>query len=112
MNERKLIAIGVDRDGRMWGGHFGIAPQYYLYDRSGNLVEKRSNPYGAGGGKHKHHDNPNLIVDLLPECGVFIARRMGDGSKQELVEKFGIQVVLTESKNPQSALTAYFQSTA
>ena len=26
MNERKFIAIGVDREGQMWGDHFGESP--------------------------------------------------------------------------------------
>lgn len=44
MSEKGLIAIGVGRDGQVWNGHFGISPQYDLYDRAGNLVEKRPNP--------------------------------------------------------------------
>ena len=55
-----------------------MAFQYNLYDLTGKLIEERKNPYGAGSdGNLKHHDNPTLIVDLLPDCGVYIARRRG-----------------------------------
>ena len=110
MTESKLIAIGVDQKGQIWGGHFGIAPQYNLYDRAGKLVEERQNPYGAGSGEHKHHDSPKLIVDLLPDCGVFIARRMGGGSKKKLVKNLGVEIVLTEKKDAQIAVKAYLSS--
>lgn len=112
MSETKYIAIGVDQNGKVWRGHFGMAPCYRLYDRSGNLMEERQNPYGAGGGgKHAHHDNPLLIVNLLSDCSVFIANRMGDASKQKLVQDFGIETVLTEEKDPQAALSAYLNQT-
>ena len=110
MTERNCIAIGVDQDDRIWKGHFGMSPQYKIYDRNGEFLEERQNPYGVVDGLHKHHDNPKLIVDLLPECNVFIAQRMGGGSKRKLAEKLGIQAVFTEEKDPQLALSAYFES--
>jgi len=107
----KLIAIGVDENSQVWRGHFGMSPRFQLYDRSGNLAEERINPYGARGSeKHAHHDNPKLIVDLLSDCDVFIANRMGDASKQKLVQGFGIEAVLTEEKEPKAALAAYLKS--
>jgi len=107
-----FIAIGVDEQGQVWRGHFGISPRYQLFDRFGNLVEERKNPYGAGSGeKRAHHDNPKLIVDLLSDCNVFIACRMGDASKQKLVQSFGVKTVLTEEKDPQVALAAYLRQT-
>jgi alkylhydroperoxidase/carboxymuconolactone decarboxylase family protein YurZ len=87
-----------------------MAPQYQLYDRQGNLVEKRPNPYGAGDDARPHHDNPRLIADLLPECGVFIARRMGGGSKRKLVADLGIRPYTTEETVPQAALAEYLRS--
>ena len=108
MTDTKLIAIGVDKKGEIWRGHFGIALQYNLYNSSGDLVEERKNPYGVGSGeKHTHHDDPQLIVKLLSDCRVFIAHRMGDKSKQKLAQKLGVETVLTEEKNPQIALKNY-----
>ncbi len=108
MTKSKLIAICVDKKGQIWGGHFGIAPQYDIYNITGSLIEKRQNPYGAGsGGKHTHHDDPKLIVSLLSDCGIFIARRMGGESKQKLAQKLGVEVVMTKEKDVQIALKNY-----
>jgi predicted Fe-Mo cluster-binding NifX family protein len=107
MAEKTLIAVGVDAKEKIWGGHFGIAPYYYLYDQRGMLIEKRTNPYGAGQGQHSHHDNPQLIVNLLPECKVFIARRMGEPSKRKLVQQLEIETVISTEKEPQAAIQAY-----
>ncbi len=110
MTKAKLIAIGVDKKGQIWGGHFGIASQYNLYDHSGNLIEERQNPYGTGSdGKHTHHDNPKLIVDLLPDCGVFIARRMGEESKKKIAQNLGVIIMITKEKDAQTALKAYLK---
>jgi len=106
MSKRTLIALATDGKGKMWGGHFGMAPVFILYSPAGDLIERRPNPHGAGYG-HIHHDDPKLIIDLLPECAVFIGRRMGKDSKRKLAEKFGIDAVLTVEKTPQAALHAY-----
>jgi predicted Fe-Mo cluster-binding NifX family protein len=111
--ERINIAIATDAKGRLWGGHFGTTPAIQIYSPAGELLETRPNPYGAGQGtKHEHHDDPKLIIDLLPECGVFIGRRMGEESKRKLARKFGIDAVLTEEKTPEAALQAYLQRQA
>jgi len=108
--KRTYIAIAVDAKGALWGGHFGMAPFYQLYTPEGELVETRPNPYGAGQGKkHQHHDNPRLIIDLLPECAVFIGRHMGEESQRKLAEKFGITTLLTRERSPEAALRAYLQ---
>lgn len=107
MTSKKLIAIGVSREGQMWEGHFGESPQYAMYDHDGKLVETRANPYGDDGDGHRHHGNPSQIVELLPECAVFIARRMG---KPREVEKLGIHPVITSETEPQAALAAYLKA--
>ncbi|MEA3309826.1 MAG: NifB/NifX family molybdenum-iron cluster-binding protein [Chloroflexota bacterium] len=104
---RPKIAIGMHGKGQIWNGHFGMAPLYYIYAPDGELLEKRVNPYGAGGGRHKHHDDPDLVVDLLPECGVFIARRMGQKSKLRLRQELGIQTVITTETKAPAAIEAY-----
>jgi predicted Fe-Mo cluster-binding NifX family protein len=110
-SSRTLIAIAVDDRGALWGGHFGMAPAFRLYAPDGALVTTRVNPYGAGQGrKHQHHDNPRLIIDLLPECAVFIGRRMGEESKRKLAEQFGIDALLTQEKTPEAALRAYLRT--
>jgi hypothetical protein len=106
MKEEKLIALGVDENGQMWEGHYGVSPRYDLYDHDGNLVETRINPYRADGEKEKVHGNPAQIVELLPECNVFIARQMG---KPEKAAELGIQPVITSETDPHAALAAYLE---
>ncbi len=109
MNNRKSIAVGVDYDNHIWGSHFGISPLYYIYDLSGKLIEKRPNPYCVGGVKEKHHDDPELILDLLPECNVFIAQKMGGRSKQLLAEKLNVEPILTGESDPDVAVSTYIK---
>jgi predicted Fe-Mo cluster-binding NifX family protein len=103
------IALSVDESGtKMWNGHFGMSPQFFIYDRQGNRVEVRENPHGfKRGEKHEHHDDPQRIVKLLADCKVFIARRMGEQSRRQLVRKMDIETVLTDETDPQAALKAY-----
>ena len=106
MNEREAIAIGVDDEGQMWQAHFGMAPWYYLFDRQGELVERRANPYAR---EDKHHDDAARIVALLPECSVFVARRMGAQSRRRLADSLGVQPVLTETTDPRQAVQTYLE---
>lgn len=110
MGSLKYIAVGIDKDDNLWKGHFGMAPYYNIYSTSGEKIEKRKNPYGAGNGNHEHHDNPKLIVKLLNDCKVFIAKRMGQESKRKLLEMFGITAILTDADETERALTKYLGS--
>jgi hypothetical protein len=106
MNERETIAVGVDHEGQVWKAHFGMAPWYYLFDQQGELVERRANPYERKG---KHHDDPVRIAALLPDCGAFVARRMGEPSRRRLAESLGVNPVLTEATDPYDAVRAYLR---
>jgi hypothetical protein len=83
-----------------------MAPWYYVFDRQGELVERRANPYAQKG---KHHDDPVRIAALLPDCGTFIARRMGAQSRRRLAESLGVQPVLTEATDPHEAVRVYLE---
>ncbi len=108
MKEHQFIAIGVDQKKQIWKGHFGMAFQYNIYDTSGRLIEERKNLYVVGSSENvKHHDDPTLIVDLLPDCRVFIARRMGKASAQKLSQKLGVETVIMEELDPQAAIDTY-----
>lgn len=107
MQERPHIAVGVDQMGFFWQGHFGMSPSYRIYDCTGTLITTRPNPYGTGQRHAKHHDNPHLIVDLLPECGVFLSCCMGERSKARLESELGIEAVLTEATDPETAIRDY-----
>ena len=105
------IAVGVNKAGKIWAGHFGQAPYYYIYNSNGELIDKKINPHGAGQGHgHNHDDNqPILIKEILSDCKTFIGRRMGEGSKLKLAEKLGIETVLTEIKEPQEAVEQFLK---
>ncbi len=102
--ERKYIAVGVDDEGKIWKGHFGIAPVYLIFDEMKNMIEKRINPYGANSENHSHHDNPNLIISFLNDCKIFVAKRMGQESRVKLKENFGILPFLTDKTSPEEAI--------
>lgn len=105
------IAVAVSEDETLWGGHFGMAPVYYIYDRQGQLLEKRPNPYGARRGeKHVHHDDPQRIVKLLSDCRTFVGKRMGEASKQKLAQNLGVETFLIRAETPEKALQAYLQT--
>ena len=104
-----MIAVAADKNGKIWKGHFGISPVYLLFDNNGNPVETKTNPFAAGEKGHQHHDDPKLIVNLLSDCGVFIAKRMGDQSKKNLVEKMNVIPFITEKENPSDAVKDYFE---
>jgi predicted Fe-Mo cluster-binding NifX family protein len=106
MSERTTIAEGVDGEGQVWQAHFGMAPWYYLFDRQGELVERRANPYARSS---KHHDDPMRIAVLMPGCGTLIARRMGEQSRRRLAESLGVRPVLTEATDPHQAVQAYLE---
>ena len=102
--ERKFIAVGVNKDEKtVWHGHFGISPYYFIYDYDGNFIEKRENPYSKG----QHHDEPQLIVNFLSDCNVFIGKRMGEESRKKLVEKLNIKTYLTNTKDVELAVKEF-----
>jgi len=106
MSEAKpYIAISVNEDGEsLWDDHFGEAPRFLLYNRDGQLVESRDNPYWQD--DHDIHTGPKKMVDLLPECGVFIAREMGRG-QNALPAKFGVQPFITTETTVRGAVDHY-----
>jgi hypothetical protein len=121
MSEKPYIAVAVAEDGEtLFSDHFGHAPRFQIYDRERKLIETRDNPFadqehdhdhhhGHGHGHHHHgggHAGPKRIVDLLPECGVFIARAMGNGQRV-LPGRFGVQPILTDEITVEGALTRH-----
>ncbi len=112
MSNRNNIAVGVNKNDKIWPGHFGIAPHYKIYDREKTLVEKRINPHGAGVSDHGHdHDDnqPIFIKEILHDCNVFIGKRMGEESKLKLAEKLGVTTILTKEPDPVKALEEYLK---
>lgn len=111
MSDKNNIAVAVNKNDKLWPGHFGIAPYYNIYDRNKNLIEKRLNPHGAGHSQHSHEDNnqPKMIKETLNDCNVFIGKRMGEKSKLKLAEKLGVTTILTKETEPIKAIEEYLK---
>jgi alkylhydroperoxidase/carboxymuconolactone decarboxylase family protein YurZ len=107
VGKRAFIAVGVGQDGRVWDANFELSPHYTIYDQAGVLVEKRANPHGVGGTREDQQVNPQLIVDLLPDCGVFIARDVG---KPRTFAGSGVEVVATSAQRPQVAVLIHLEA--
>ena len=101
-----LIAVATGSDGRsIWNGHFGVSPVYSIFDQDGNLVKQVENPYS----KDKHHDNPDLIVNLLSDVDIFIAKNMGKKSRERLTKVLGVKSMLVDAKNIFEAIDHYLE---
>ena len=112
MSNQNNIAVAVNKNDKIWPGHFGISPYYNIYNKEKNLIEKRLNPHGAGVSDHGHdHDDnqPKFIKEILHDCNIFIGKRMGEKSKLKLAEKLGITTVLTKEPDPVKALAEYLK---
>lgn len=110
MSNQNNIAVAVNKNDKIWPGHFGIAPHYNIYSQEKILVEKRLNPHGAGNSSHNHDDNqPKLIKEILHDCVVYIGKRMGEKSKLKLAEKLGVTTILTKETDPVEAIEEYLK---
>ena len=109
--KRILIAIGYDPTKKqVWKDHFGMAPQYHLFDFTGSLVETRENPNNPDGNNQKHHGNPKKITELLAECSVFIAQQFGNEKKRTILEDAGIQLAITKEIDAQAAIDNFISN--
>ncbi len=105
---RKFIAIATQKDKKsVWRGHFGISPIYSIFDYGGIMIEQVTNPYATDG---KHHDDPDLIVKFLSDIKVFIAKNMGQKSRERLIREFGIETILVDYEYIKDALNYYLDA--
>ncbi len=105
---RKFIAVSTQEDKKsIWKGHFGVSPIYSIFDSDGKLIEQRKNPYAGGG---KHHDDPDLIVNFLSDVKTFIAKNMGQKSRERLIKKLGIESVLVDEGDIYDAINYYIEA--
>ncbi len=112
MSSQNNIAVAVNKNDKIWPGHFGIAPHYNIYDLGKNFIEKRLNPHGVGISNHGHdHDDkqPKLIKEILHDCNVFIGKRMGEKSKLKLAQKLGVKTILTKETDPVIVVDEYLK---
>ncbi|WP_198018141.1 methyltransferase domain-containing protein [Hippea jasoniae] len=102
---RKNVALGVDVDKKtLWSKHFGMSPYYLVFDRDGNFIREVENPFAK---QKKHHDDPSLIVELLDDVFLFIAKAMGQKSRQRLTNEFKIETLITDKNSVDDAIAYY-----
>lgn len=106
---KKFIAVSTQKDKKsLWKGHFGVSPLYSIFDENGNLIEQRENPFISS--DDKHHDDPDLIVKFLSDAKTFIAKNMGQKSRERLVKKLGIESVIVNKDNIYDAIQYYLEA--
>ncbi len=108
MNSDKFIAVATDKDCEVWKRHFGITYSFSLFDMNGNFTKEVKNPYAITEYGQEHQSKPDLIVELLPQCNVFIGKKMGKDSFEIIKEKLGITPFITSKKAPLDAVKEYF----
>lgn len=105
----RQIAVAINKQGGIWGDHFGLAPQYAIYDAQGQQIEIRVNPYGVGQPDEKEHGSPQETLDLLHDCSVFIATLTGHYPAQ--VQRHSVEVITitTEESDPDKVVADYLK---
>jgi predicted Fe-Mo cluster-binding NifX family protein len=101
----QYIAVATQDDNNLWQDHFGIAPQWKLYNHEGDFVETRTNPHSAEADNAPEHSSPQAVQDLLGDCDVFIAKLTGHYEAQ--MTKTGVQVIITEANTPEEAVQQF-----
>jgi len=104
------IAVGTDDKKTFRKGHFGQSRYYLIFEiLNGEIVseEIRENPYVGEDEKHDHHGEAERIMDLLKDCGLFMARGMGLKSVKKISEQ-NIDCIITKKIDDiRTAVTRY-----
>ena len=107
MANQKNIAIGINKNDVIWYSNFSNAPYFMIFDSEGNIIGKKINPYGAGQKTFLENTSPQLIIDILKDCSVFVSTKIGEKVKKILKDKYGIEAIATDEKDPKKFLIDY-----
>ena len=91
------IAIGTDDKKMIRKGHFGQSLHFLIIEfLSGEIVsrEYRQNADATSEHGQYHHGESEKILELLSDCGLFMAKRMGKTSLAKLTAH-GIDCIIT-----------------
>jgi len=92
------IAIGTDDRKTIRKGHFGQSRHYLIIEfLNGEIVsrEYRQNADATSEHGKYHHGQVDKILELLSDCSLFMAKRMGKTSLAKL-SAHGIDCIITE----------------
>ena len=91
------IAIGTDDQKTIRKGHFGHSLHYLIIEfLNGEIVsrEYRQNADATSEHGQYHHGQAEKILELLSDCSLFMAKRMGKTSLAKLAAH-GIDCIIT-----------------
>ena len=91
------IAIGTDDKKMIRNGHFGQSLYYLIIELlNGEIVsrEYRQNPYITSEHGRHHYGQVGKILNLLDDCSLFLAKRMGKTSLDKFTAH-GIDCIIT-----------------
>ena len=103
------IAIGTDDKKMICKGHFGQSLHYLIIEfLSGEIVsrEYRQNADATSEHGQYHHGEAEKILELLSDCSLFMAKRMGKTSLAKLAAH-GIDCIITEIEPIDQAVEQY-----
>jgi len=103
------IVIGTDDKKPIRKGHFGESRYYLVIEiLNAQIVgeELRENPYLESGNGKKNHGQPDEIMTLLQDCGIFMARSMGKKSLLEISSR-KIDCIFTNIDDIDRAVSLY-----
>lgn len=102
MSNSPRIAIAVDRNGQLWEKYFCTAPYFAIYTAEGTRLDIRANPYNNL--KNKPVQNPQLLINLLAECQVFIGKTI---AMPEHIAEFNVMAIETSAPTPLAAIAEF-----
>ncbi len=91
------IAIGTDDKKMIRKGHFGQSLHYLIIEfLNGEIVSRefRQNADATSEHGQYHHGEAEKILELLSDCSLFMAKRMGKTSLAKLADH-GIDCIIT-----------------
>ncbi len=103
------IAIGTDNKKMIGKGHFGQSLHYLIIELlNGEIVsrEYRQNADATSEHGQYHHGEAEKILELLSDCSLFMAKRMGKTSLDSLTAH-GIDCIITEIEPIDRAVEQY-----
>ena len=102
-------AVGTDDRKTIRKGHFGDSRHYLVLEILNAEVvarEWRDNPHTKDEKEKKHHGQPQQIIKLLRDCGLFMGRGFGKKSLEEITSR-GIDCIITDIENIDQAISSY-----
>ncbi len=91
-------------DGRVINQHFGRSRKFLIFEITGNggwtFLENRDNVPPCSSGEHSENDMERTI-DLLSDCSIVLASRIGPGAEQKLslkgIRSYSVPYLISET---------------